>query len=153
MHPFDPTAFDNATNPSKLKEDGLCPHLLFTPTRRCRSTILCGSPAPTYKETLTCSLPVFKATAACARWITPASCRVQTLGYTAIDVPLSVEDAAAQCRLLGLNVGAAGPLVPADLSPDAARQEEIVNSFKTTIDSLAAQEIPVLVCLIGRRHP
>jgi sugar phosphate isomerase/epimerase len=74
----------------------------------------------------------------------------QTLGYTAIDVPINIEGAAAQCRQLGLNVGAAGPLVPADLSPDAARQEEIIERFKTTIDSLAAQEIPVLVCLIGR---
>ncbi len=75
---------------------------------------------------------------------------VQSLGYTAVDVPLTVSAAAAHCRLLGLNVGAAGPLVPSDLSADSARQEEIVNEVNTTVDSLAEQEIPVLVILIGR---
>lgn len=74
----------------------------------------------------------------------------QSLGYTAIDVPLKVPNAAAECRALGLHVGAAGPLVPADLSADSTRQEEIVKQVTGTIDSLAAQEIPVLVFLIGR---
>jgi sugar phosphate isomerase/epimerase len=72
------------------------------------------------------------------------------LHYAAVDVPLNVPDAAATVRSLGLEVGAAGPIVPPDLSADSARQEEIVNAVNGAVDSLAAQQIPTLVILIGR---
>lgn len=75
---------------------------------------------------------------------------VKDLHYAAVDVPLNVPDAAATARSLGLEVAAAGPLVPPDLSADSTRQEEIVNAVKSTVDSLAAQQIPTLVILIGR---
>lgn len=75
---------------------------------------------------------------------------VKDLHYAAVDVPLNVPNAAAIVRSLGLEVGAAGPLVPPDLSADDTRQEEIVNAVNSAVDSLAAQQIPTLVILIGR---
>lgn len=72
------------------------------------------------------------------------------VGYTAIDVPLNVDGAAELCRAQGLEVAAAGPIVPADLSADSTRQEEIVKAVNTAVDTMAAQQIPTLVILIGR---
>jgi sugar phosphate isomerase/epimerase len=76
--------------------------------------------------------------------------KVKELGYTAVDVPLNVPDAAQLCRSSGLEVGAAGPIVPPDLSAESSRQEEIVAQVNGAIDALAAQQIPTLVILIGR---
>jgi sugar phosphate isomerase/epimerase len=75
---------------------------------------------------------------------------VKDLGYTAVDVPLAIPDAAERCRALGLDVGAAGPIVPPDLSAESSVQEEIVAQVNAAVDALSAQQIPTLVILIGR---
>jgi sugar phosphate isomerase/epimerase len=75
---------------------------------------------------------------------------VKDLGYTAVDVPLAIPDAAERCRALGLEVGAAGPIVPPDLSAESSVQEEIVAQVNAAVDALSAQQIPTLVILIGR---
>jgi sugar phosphate isomerase/epimerase len=75
---------------------------------------------------------------------------VKDLGYTAVDVPLAIPDAAERCRALGLEVGAAGPIVPPDLSAESSVQEEIVARVNAAVDALSTQQIPTLVILIGR---
>lgn len=72
------------------------------------------------------------------------------LGYTAVDIPLGVPDAAARCRSLGLAINSAGPLFLPDLSMENARQEEIVRSLTNAITQAAAQQVPTITALIGR---
>lgn len=72
------------------------------------------------------------------------------LGYTAIDMPLGVPDAAARCRDLGLVIHSAGPLFLPDLSGDAARQQEIVQRLTDAIAQAAAAQAPTITALIGR---
>lgn len=72
------------------------------------------------------------------------------LGYEAFDVPPNDADAVALVREQGGIAFATSALVPPDLSKDEARQQEIVDTVKATIDSAAAQNVGVITHLIGR---
>ena len=74
----------------------------------------------------------------------------QALGYAAFDVPPNDADAVAFVREQGGIAFATSALVPPDLSKDEARQKEIIDTVKATIDSAAAQSVGVITHLIGR---
>ncbi len=76
--------------------------------------------------------------------------RAQALGYEAIDAPPQDSSAVNFCRQQGMVVNALGNLFLPDLSTEEARQEEIIKQSKQAIDNAAAQEVPVVVTLIGR---
>jgi sugar phosphate isomerase/epimerase len=76
--------------------------------------------------------------------------QVALLGYTAIDMPLTVPDAAAIVRQHGLHIHSAGALHLPDLSPDVAVQEEIVRRATAAIESCARFQIPTITTVIGR---
>lgn len=76
--------------------------------------------------------------------------RAQALGYEAIDAPPQEPSAVSFCRQQGLTVSALGNLFLPDLRADDSRQEEIIALSKQAIDHAAAQEVPVVVTLIGR---
>jgi sugar phosphate isomerase/epimerase len=72
------------------------------------------------------------------------------LGYEAIDVPPQDPTAAKFCRAQGLAVNAAGNLFLPDLSTEESQQEEILQQSRQAIDIAAAQDVAVVVTLIGR---
>ncbi|MFM7171725.1 MAG: sugar phosphate isomerase/epimerase family protein [Caldilinea sp.] len=76
--------------------------------------------------------------------------QVALLGYTAIDMPLNVPDAAAIVRQHGLHIHSAGALHLPDLSPDATVQEEIARRATAAIESCARFQIPTITTVIGR---
>lgn len=72
------------------------------------------------------------------------------IGYDALDVPVTNPDAPALCETLGMEAFATSAMVPPDLSPDSARQEEIVDAVKKAIDDVAAMGLGVMTHLVGR---
>lgn len=72
------------------------------------------------------------------------------IGYQALDVPLNNPQAIELCGTLGMEAYATSAVVPPDLSPDTARQEEIVNTMQRAIDQAADADIHVMTHLIGR---
>lgn len=72
------------------------------------------------------------------------------IGYEALDVPPTNPEAVSLCETLGMTSHATSAMVPPDLSPDDARQEEIVKAVKKAIDDVAAMGVGVMTHLIGR---
>lgn len=72
------------------------------------------------------------------------------IGYEALDVPPTNPDSVSLCSTLNLETYATSAMVPPDLSPDAARQEEIVQAVQKAIDDVAAMGVGVMTHLIGR---